>query len=147
VEDEYERRITELQIRGGLLGGIESIQLDCDAAGRVWVARYGSTKRPAARIQSGERDVIAYEVVDHDGARYVGSGVAITLLGDDHPSDAIRVEWMDGAETCTRRPFASTDPVHPAPCARRRPRRAPPMEPITLPRGAPGGAGRSPAEA
>lgn len=87
VEESYQIRITELQIKGGQLRVPTPVDYQCDGEIRLSTYFYNEAKRPAAMINLSEGDnqqqVLAYETPSASGARYEGQNLTLFTKGSD----------------------------------------------------------------
>lgn len=76
VEESYQLRITELQIKGGQLKVPTPVDYQCGKSVTLSTYFYNEAKRPAAMINLSEgnnqQQVLAYETPSASGARYEG---------------------------------------------------------------------------
>lgn len=87
VEESYQLRITELQIKGGQLRVPSPVDYQCDGGIRLSTYFYNEAKRPAAMINLSEgnnqQQVLAYETPSASGARYEGQNLTLWTKGSD----------------------------------------------------------------
>ena len=87
VEENYQQRITELQIKGGQLMVTTPIDYQCGNKVTLSTYFYNDAKLPAAVINLSEGDsqqqVLAYEVPSASGARYEGQNLSLFTKGDE----------------------------------------------------------------
>ncbi|MGE6109564.1 MliC family protein [Aeromonas sobria] len=87
VEESYQRRITELQIKGGQLRVPSPVDYQCANNVTLSTYFYNEAKRPAAMINLSEGDnqqqVLAYETPSASGARYEGQNLTLFTKGSD----------------------------------------------------------------
>ena len=87
VEENYQQRITELQIKGGQLIVPTPVDYQCGKNVTLSTYFYNEAKRPAAVINLSEGDsqqqVLAYEAPSASGARYEGQNLTFFTKGDD----------------------------------------------------------------
>ncbi|MFM5014232.1 MliC family protein [Aeromonas veronii] len=87
VEDNYQLRITELQISGGQLMVPAPVNYKCGKNVTLSTYFYNDAKLPAAVINLSEGDqqqqVLAYEAPSASGARYEGQNLTFFTKGDD----------------------------------------------------------------
>ena len=87
VEENYQQRITELQIKGGQLMVTTPVDYQCDNKVTLSTNFYNDAKLPAAVINLSEGDsqqqVLAYEVPSASGARYEGQNLSLFTKGDE----------------------------------------------------------------
>lgn len=87
VEESYQLRITELQIKGGQLRVPSLVDYQCDGGIRLSTYFYNEAKRPAAMINLSEgnnqQQVLAYETPSASGARYEGQNLTLWTKGSD----------------------------------------------------------------
>ncbi|MCR2808088.1 MliC family protein, partial [Paenibacillus soyae] len=79
VEDSYQLRITELQIKGGQLRVPMPVDYQCGKSVILSTYFYNEATRPAAMINLSEgnnqQQVLAYETPSASGARYEGQNL------------------------------------------------------------------------
>ncbi|MGK4474284.1 MliC family protein [Aeromonas molluscorum] len=87
VEENYQQRITELQIKGGQLMVPTPVDYQCGKDVSLSTYFYNDAKLPAAVINLSEGDnqqqVLAYETPSASGARYEGQNLALFTKGDE----------------------------------------------------------------
>ena len=87
VEESYQLRITELQIKGAQLRVPSPVDYQCDGGIRLSTYFYNEAKRPAAVINLSEGDsqqqVLAYEAPSASGARYEGQNLTLLTKGNE----------------------------------------------------------------
>ncbi|EOD55016.1 MULTISPECIES: MliC family protein [Aeromonas] len=87
VEESYQLRITELQIKGGQLMVPTPVDYQCGKDVSLSTYFYNDAKLPAAVINLSEGDsqqqVLAYEAPSASGARYEGQNLALFTKGND----------------------------------------------------------------
>ena len=87
VEENYQQRITELQIKGGQLMVTTPVDYQCGNKVTLSTNFYNDAKLPAAVINLSEGDsqqqVLAYEVPSASGARYEGQNLSLFTKGDE----------------------------------------------------------------
>ncbi|MFM5194199.1 MliC family protein [Aeromonas media] len=87
VEDSYQLRITELQIKGGQLRVPSPVDYQCDGGIRLSTYFYNEAKRPAAVINLSEgaqqSQVLAFEAPSASGARYEGQNLTLLTKGNE----------------------------------------------------------------
>ncbi|WP_429067936.1 MliC family protein [Aeromonas bestiarum] len=87
VEENYQQRITELQIKGGQLIVPTPVDYQCGKNVTLSTYFYNDAKRPAAVINLSEGDsqqqVLAYEAPSASGARYEGQNLSLFTKGDE----------------------------------------------------------------
>jgi uncharacterized protein len=87
VEDNYQLRITELQISGGQLMVPTPVNYQCGKSVTLSTYFYNDAKLPAAVINLSEGDkqqqVLAYEAPSASGARYEGQNLTFFTKGDE----------------------------------------------------------------
>ncbi|PKQ75263.1 hypothetical protein AOX56_20035 [Aeromonas sobria] len=87
VEDNYQLRITELQISGGQLMVPAPVDYQCGKAVTLSTYFYNDAKLPAAVINLSEGDkqqqVLAYEAPSASGARYEEQNLTFFTKGDE----------------------------------------------------------------
>lgn len=87
VEDSYQLRITELQIKGGQLRVPTPVDYQCGKSVTLSTYFYNEAKRPAAMINLSEgnnqQQVLAYETPTASGARYEGQNLTLWTKGSD----------------------------------------------------------------
>lgn len=87
VEESYQLRITELQIKGGQLRVPSPVDYQCDGGIRLSTYFYNEAKRPAAVINLSEgaqqSQVIAFEAPCASGARYEGQNLTLLTKGNE----------------------------------------------------------------
>lgn len=108
VRAEYERRITALEIEGGLVEAPDVVRLDCDSGPIMWVASYTDTKLPVVVLTSQDEQVLAFEVATDRGSRYEGPDVVY------HERDGeVVLQWRGIHTSC--RPIPRTSATS-SPC-------------------------------
>lgn len=87
VEENYQQRITELQIKGGQLMVTTPVDYKCGNKVTLSTYFYNDAKLPAAVINLSEGDsqqqVLAYEAPSASGARYEGQNLSLFTKGDE----------------------------------------------------------------
>ena len=87
VEESYQLRITELQIKGGQLRAPSPVDYQCDGGIRLSTYFYNEAKRPAAVINLSEgaqqSQVLAFEAPSASGARYEGQNLTLLTKGNE----------------------------------------------------------------
>lgn len=87
VEESYQLRITELQIKGGQLRVPSPVDYQCDGGIRLSTYFYNEAKRPAAVINLSEgaqqSQVLAFEAPSASGARYEGQNLTLLTKGNE----------------------------------------------------------------
>lgn len=87
VEENYQQRITELQIKGGQLTVPTPVDYQCGKNLTLSTYFYNDAKLPAAVINLSEGDsqqqVLAYEAPSASGARYEGQNLSLFTKGDE----------------------------------------------------------------
>ncbi|WP_330543477.1 MliC family protein [Aeromonas hydrophila] len=87
MEENYQQRITELQIKGGQLTVPTPVDYQCGKNLTLSTYFYHDAKLPAAVINLSEGDsqqqVLAYEVPSASGARYEGQNLSLFTKGDE----------------------------------------------------------------
>ncbi|MGL6618684.1 MliC family protein [Aeromonas hydrophila] len=87
VEENYQRRITELQIKGGQLTVPTPVDYQCGKNVTLSTYFYHDAKLPAAVINLNEGDsqqqVLAYEAPSASGACYEGQNLSLFTKGDE----------------------------------------------------------------
>ncbi|MFQ2470373.1 MliC family protein [Aeromonas caviae] len=87
VEESYQTRITELQIKGGQLRVPSPVDYLCDGELRLSTYFYNEARRPAAVINLSEgaqqSQVLAFEIPSASGARYEGQNLTLLTKGDE----------------------------------------------------------------
>ncbi|WP_429036957.1 MliC family protein [Aeromonas media] len=87
VEESYQLRITELQIKGGQLRVPSPVDYQCDGGIRLSTYFYDEAKRPAAVINLSEgaqqSQVLAFEAPGASGARYEGQNLTLLTKGNE----------------------------------------------------------------
>jgi uncharacterized protein len=87
VEESYQLRITELQIKGGQLMVPTPVDYQCGKDVSLSTYFYNDAKLSAAVINLSEGDsqqqVLAYEAPSASGARYEGQNLALFTKGND----------------------------------------------------------------
>ena len=87
VEESYQTRITELQIKGGQLRVPSPVDYQCDGELRLSTYFYNEAKRPAAVINLSEgaqqSQVLAFEAPSASGARYEGQNLTLLTKGNE----------------------------------------------------------------
>lgn len=87
VEENYQQRITELQIKGGQLTVPTPVDYQCGKNVTLSTYFYNDAKLPAAVINLSEGDsqqqVLAYETPSASGARYEGQNLTLFTKGDE----------------------------------------------------------------
>ena len=87
VEESYQLRITELQIKGGQLRVPSPVDYQCNGGIRLSTYFYNEAKRPAAVINLSEgaqqSQVLAFETPSASGARYEGQNLTLLTKGNE----------------------------------------------------------------
>ncbi len=87
VEESYQLRITELQIKGGQLRVPSPVDYQCNGGIRLSTYFYNEAKRPAAVINLSEgaqqSQVLAFEAPSASGARYEGQNLTLLTKGNE----------------------------------------------------------------
>lgn len=87
VEESYQLRITELQIKGGQLMVPTPVDYQCGKDVSLSTYFYNDAKLPAAMINLNEgnnqQQVLAYETPSASGARYEGQNLTLWTKGSD----------------------------------------------------------------
>lgn len=87
VEESYQLRITELQIKGGQLRVPSPVDYQCANNVTLSTYFYNEAKRPAAMINLSEgnnqQQVLAYQTPSASGARYEGQNLTLFTKGSD----------------------------------------------------------------
>ncbi|ATL98624.1 hypothetical protein CK910_09180 [Aeromonas sp. CA23] len=87
VEENYQQRITELQIKGGQLTVPTPVDYQCGKNLTLSTYFYNDAKLPAAVINLSEGDsqqqVLAYEAPSASGARYEGQNLSLFTKGNE----------------------------------------------------------------
>lgn len=87
VEESYQLRITELQIKGGQLRVPSPVDYQCDGGIRLSTYFYNEAKRPAAVINLSEgaqqSQLLAFEAPSASGARYEGQNLTLLTKGNE----------------------------------------------------------------
>ena len=87
VEESYQLRITELQIKGGQLRVPSPVDYQCNGGIRLSTYFYNEAKRPAAVINLSEgaqqSQVLAFEAPSASGARYEGQNLPLLTQGNE----------------------------------------------------------------
>ncbi|HEH9406339.1 TPA: MliC family protein [Aeromonas bestiarum] len=87
VEENYQQRITELQIKGGQLTVPTPVDYQCGKNVTLSTYFYNDAKLPAAVINLSEGDsqqqVLAYEAPSASGARYEGQNLSLFTKGTE----------------------------------------------------------------
>ncbi|WP_421169891.1 MliC family protein [Aeromonas dhakensis] len=103
VEDSYQLRITELQIKGGQLMVPTPVNYQCDNNVTLSTYFYNDAKLPAAVINMSEGDsqqqVLAYEAPSASGARYEGQNLTLFTKGGEARLERVGQPTL----TCTQR--------------------------------------------
>lgn len=96
VEGQYKMRISELQVEYQLAPERKPAFFACNGnpANEV-VATFFETDPPAARLERGDRTVIAWQVRSGSGARYEGQNVTFWNKGDE-----AMVTWLGDELKC-----------------------------------------------
>lgn len=99
VQAQYRLRISELQVLWALIPGKKPLFYACEnnPANEV-VATFFDTDPPAARLERGDRTVIAWQVPSASGARYEGQNVTFWSKGGD-----AQVSWLGTELKCRAR--------------------------------------------
>ena len=107
VEDNYQLRITELQISGGQLMVPVPVNYKCGQHVTLSTYFYNDAKLPAAVINLSEGDkqqqVLAYEAPSASGARYEGQNLTFFTKGDE----ATLERYGQPTLSCTESPTKS----------------------------------------
>lgn len=87
VEESYQLRITELQIKGGQLRVPTPVDYQCGKSVTLSTYFYNEAKRPAAVINLSEgaqqSQVLAFEAPSASGARYEGQNLTLLTKGNE----------------------------------------------------------------
>ena len=87
VEESYQLRITELQIKGAQLRVPSPVDYQCNGGIRLSTYFYNEAKRPAAVINLSEgaqqSQVLAFEAPSASGARYEGQNLTLLTKGNE----------------------------------------------------------------
>lgn len=87
VEESYQLRITELQIKGAQLRVPSPVDYQCDGGIRLSTYFYNEAKRPAAVINLSEgaqqSQVLAFEAPSASDARYEGQNLTLLTKGNE----------------------------------------------------------------
>ena len=87
VEESYQVRITELQIKGGQLRVPSPVDYQCVNNVTLSTYFYNEARRPAAMINLSEgnnqQQVLAYQTPSASGARYEGQNLTLFTKGSD----------------------------------------------------------------
>ncbi|WP_169047417.1 MliC family protein [Aeromonas salmonicida] len=104
VEENYQQRITELQIKGGQLMVTTPVDYKCGNKVTLLTYFYNDAKLPAAVINLSEGDsqqqVLAYEAPSASGARYEGQNLSLFTKG----GEASLERYGQPALSCTEIP-------------------------------------------
>lgn len=82
VLDEYERRITELEIQSGAVMVPAPVDYQCGLA-RLSVYFYNNTTRDAAVLNLADGQVLAFRARSASGSRYLGRNLEFWIKGDE----------------------------------------------------------------
>lgn len=105
VEDSYQLRITELQIKGGKLMVPAPVNYQCDNKVTLSTYFYNEAKRPAAVINLDEGEgtdplqVLAYEAPSASGTRYEGQNLTLFTKGGEATLERVGQPTL----SCTQR--------------------------------------------
>ncbi|QJT11506.1 DUF1311 domain-containing protein [Aeromonas sp. 2692-1] len=103
VEENYQQRITELQIKGGQLMVPTPVDYQCGNKVTLSTYFYHDAKLPAAVINLSEGDsqqqVLAYETPSASGARYEGQNLTLFTKGSEARLERVSQPTL----TCTQR--------------------------------------------
>lgn len=96
VEGQYRLRISELQVRYQLVAAQKPVFFACNnnPANEV-VAQFFETDPPAARVERGDRTVIAWQVRTASGAKYEGQNLSLWSKGNE-----ATITWMGEELKC-----------------------------------------------
>ncbi len=97
VRDEYEIRITELQVSGGLVEVPDYTAFECEDGKPLWATFYGNTKRPVAVLTHGDDQILAYPSRAGSGAKYEGRNVVYW----EHQGE-VSLTWVGEETTCKK---------------------------------------------
>lgn len=104
VEESYQLRITELQIKGGQLRVPSPVDYQCANNVTLSTYFYNEAKRPAAMINLSEgnnqQQVLAYQIPSASGTRYEGQNLTLFTKG----SDARLERYGEPTLSCTEIP-------------------------------------------
>ncbi|MFM4945202.1 MliC family protein [Aeromonas bivalvium] len=104
VEESYQLRITELQIKGGQLRVPSPVDYQCANNVTLSTYFYNEAKLPAAMINLSEgnnqQQVLAYQTPSASGARYEGQNLTLFTKG----SDARLERYGEPTLSCTEIP-------------------------------------------
>ena len=97
VEAQYRLRIAEIQVQYQLAPEQKPVFFACqNNPANAVVATFFDTDPPAARLERGDRTVIAYQVRTASGAKYEGQNVTFWNKGNE-----ASVSWMNPATGVT----------------------------------------------
>jgi uncharacterized protein len=96
VEGQYQTRIAELQVKYELVPSKKPVFFACNnnPANEV-VATFFETDPPAARVERGDRTVIAFQVRTASGAKYEGQNLSLWNKGNE-----AMVTWLGEELKC-----------------------------------------------
>lgn len=96
---EYDRRITELQVKTGAFEVPAAVDFDCEDGTQLSVYFYSETNIPSAMINAGTDQFFAYQHRSGSGARYVARNETLWVKGNE-------ASWqvMEDQTTCTVKP-------------------------------------------
>ncbi|WP_111873244.1 MliC family protein [Aeromonas bivalvium] len=104
VEESYQLRITELQIKGGQLRVPSPVDYQCANNVTLSTYFYNEARRPAAMINLSEgnnqQQVLAYQTPSASGTRYEGQNLTLFTKG----SDARLERYGEPTLSCTEIP-------------------------------------------
>lgn len=97
VEGQYQLRIAEVQVQYQLVPAKKPVYFGCNNDPRnELVATFFESDPPAARVERGDRTVIAYKVRTASGAKYEGQNLSFWTKGNE-----AKVTWLGEDLTCT----------------------------------------------
>jgi len=100
VQQEYERRIVELQVGYGLVPGTAPVKYQCDDNSEI-VATYFNTTPPTLIARRGDSDSLMFAQPSGSGAKYQGRNEMLW----EHGGEAL-VTWGPGAPQLTCKKIA-----------------------------------------
>lgn len=99
IVDEYNVRITELQIQAASVMVPNAKVFDCGNQQLLTVYFYNNTQLPAAVLNFADEQINAYQAITASGAKYDGRNVSIWNKGDE-----AALTWYDKTYQCKEIP-------------------------------------------
>jgi uncharacterized protein len=102
VVDQYNIRITELQIQAGNIMVPKASVFDCGNKQMLTVYFYNNTQLPAAVLNFADEQINAYQALAASGAKYDGRNVSIWNKGNE-----AALTWYDKTYQCKEVPSSN----------------------------------------